>query len=57
MGQLYSHFPHMVQIHGHLDSRSGSSRPREMSRIIFLGSNPSIPDTGQELAHRPQVTQ
>jgi hypothetical protein len=47
----------MVHIHGHRASTKFSTSPRETILTNMRGSNPSIPETGQELAHRPQVTQ
>jgi hypothetical protein len=47
----------MVQTHGHRDSTISSSKPRATMRISLRGSKPSTPETGQELAQSPQVTQ
>jgi len=46
-----------VHIHGHRASTNSSTSPRETIRTSMRASNPSIPETGQELAHMPQVTQ
>jgi hypothetical protein len=47
----------MVQIHGHLDSAASAFLPSATIRTSFLGSNPSIPETGQLLEQIPQVKQ
>jgi len=57
MGHAFSHLPHMVQIHGHLDPTISSRIPKETMRTTLRGSNPSTPETGHELEQIPQVIQ
>ena len=57
MGQICSHLPHMVQIHGQRDWATRSTMPKETMRTILRGSKSSTPDTGQALAHMAHVRQ